>query len=296
MLLEFPTYCWSANETFKADMKIANYSNTDLTNHITWKISQEDGKVLKQGSFTGLKIMKGGLRTVGKIQADVSSVKKACKLTVSCSVSGTDYKNVYPIWVYPSDNSAKNPGDIIVTEKLNNDILNSLQKGAKVLYFPQTGDVKNNSFPGLFPPDFWNYGMFKGISEWAGKPVSPGTLGLLMDPEHPVFNDFPTDFHTNWQWFSIVKAGNSLILDNTPSGYFPIVQVIDNLERNHKLGFIFEFKVGSGKLLVCMSQLNRITGKPEARQLYQSIMNYMESDTFNPEYELNPDKLRELFQ
>ena len=87
--------------------------------------------------------------------------------------------------------------------------------------------------------------MFKGISEWVKKPVSPGTLGILTNPEHAIFNYFPTDFHTNWQWFSIIKASNSLILDNTSKDYYPIVQVIDNLERNHKLGLIFEFKVGT---------------------------------------------------
>ena len=141
-----------------------------------------------------------------------------------------------------------------------------IQSGAKVLLFLQTEDVLHRSFPGLFPPDFWNYGMFKGISERVKIPVSPGILGLLTNPKHPIFNDFPTDYHTNWQWFSIIKASNSLILDNTSIEFQPIVQVIDNLERNHKLGLIFEFKVGKGKLLVCMSQINRIMNRPEAVQ------------------------------
>jgi hypothetical protein len=138
--------------------------------------------------------------------------------------------------------------------------------------------------------------MFKGISEWAGKPVSPGTLGLLMDPDHPLFNSFPTDFHTNWQWFSIIKQSNSFILDNLSKDYYPIVQVIDNLERNHKLGLIFEFRVGKGKLLVCMSRLDEITDKPEARQLYRSIIDYMGSDDFDPDYQLTTNKLTDIFQ
>lgn len=169
-----------------------------------------------------------------------------------------------------------------------------IQSGAKVLLFLQTEDVLHRSFPGLFPPDFWNYGMFKGISERVKKPVSPGILGLLTNPKHPIFNDFPTDYHTNWQWFSIIKASNSLILDNTSIEFQPIVQVIDNLERNHKLGLIFEFKVGKGKLLVCMSQINRIMNRPEAVQLYQSMINYINSDDFNPEYNVSIEKLVDL--
>jgi hypothetical protein len=136
--------------------------------------------------------------------------------------------------------------------------------------------------------------MFKGISEGNKKPVSPGTLGLLTNPEHPIFRSFPTDFHTNWQWFSIIKASNPLILDDTEHQYRPIVQVVDNLERNNKLGLIFEFKVNKGKLLVCMSQLNQIMNQPEAAQLYRSIVNYMSTENFNPNYESTVEKLNGL--
>ena len=109
--------------------------------------------------------------------------------------------------------------------------------------------------------------MFKSICEWVKKPVSPGTLGLLMDPSHPAFTHFPTDFHTNWQWFTMIKNSHPLILDLLPDNYRPIVQVIDNVERNHKLGMIQEFNVGSGKLLICMTDL-------ETQQEYRKPANY----------------------
>ncbi len=139
--------------------------------------------------------------------------------------------------------------------------------------------------------------MFKGISEWVKKPVSPGTLGIITNPAHPIFLSFPTDFYTNWQWFSIIKNSNPLILDGTDKNYRPIVQVIDNMERNHKLGLIFECKVGKGKLMVCMSDLRHIEGdRPEALQLYSSILNYMQSPQFKPDYEINEKMLHQLFQ
>ena len=71
-------------------------------------------------------------------------------------------------------------------KKLVKMYFSKLKNGAKVLLFPQTEDVQDKSVPGHFPPEFWNYGMFKGISEWAKKAVSPGTLGLLTDPEQSV--------------------------------------------------------------------------------------------------------------
>ena len=66
---------------------------------------------------------------------------------------------------------------------------------------------------GLFQTDYWNYRMFRDICVSMDKPVSPGTLGLLIDPAHPLFREFPTQEHTNWQWFPVVKASHPLILD-----------------------------------------------------------------------------------
>jgi len=169
-----------------------------------------------------------------------------------------------------------------------------LQQGEKVLLFPAVESIKDKSVAGLFPPDFWYYGMFKGISERVKKPVSPGTLGILTDPGHPLFNSFPTDFHTNWQWWSIINASRPLILDKTAHQYRPIVQIIDNLERNYKLGLVFEFALGKGKLLVCMARLNDILEKPEAYHLHKSIINYMKTDEFSPEYSVDSRLLHDL--
>ena len=126
--------------------------------------------------------------------------------------------------------------------------------------------------------------------------VSPGTRGLLTDPSHPLFRSFPTDFHTNWQWFPIVKQSYPLVLDHFPKGYRPIVQVIDNIERNHKLGLIFELAVGKGKLLVCMSDLEAVDDKPEVRQLYRSMLDYMASGDFNPKTAVSSGELVRLLR
>jgi hypothetical protein len=134
--------------------------------------------------------------------------------------------------------------------------------------------------------------MFKTICENNKKSVSPGTMGILTDPSHPVFGSFPTEAHTNWQWFPVIKNSRPLILDNLPGNYRPLIQVIDNIERNHRLGILMEFKVGKGKLLLCMSDLEKASVYPEGRAFYQSLLNYMQSDAFRPETEFAlPDLL-----
>ena len=176
-----------------------------------------------------------------------------------------------------------------------NQAFQSLAEGKQVLWFPNREQMKGQTVGALFQTDYWNYRMFRTICEGLKRPVSPGTLGILAQPEHPALANFPTEFHTNWQWFPIIKQSYPMILDRLSADYKPIVQVIDNVERNHKLGLLFEFKVGNGKLLVCMSDLKSVQDKPEARQFYRSLLEYMQSDDFAPTYALTIDNLRKLF-
>ena len=136
--------------------------------------------------------------------------------------------------------------------------------------------------------------MFKSHSEHSGKPVSPGTLGILTDPAHPLFRSFPTEGHTSWQWFPVIKASRPMILDGL-DGYKPLVQVIDNLERNHRLGLVFEFTVGAGRLLVCCSDLQKAGAWPEGQQFHAALLDYMHSPEFRPATALTPEQARALF-
>ena len=267
LLLRFPKYVWTTEEDFKPEVEVANYSNQSFTENLEWEIRAESGEMLQEGMISDPELQMGRLTGVGELEMDLSGIEAAKKLLVHISLPGTSYTNTYPIWVYPRINIPDSE-EIHMYEQLDEQMITTLQQGGKVLLFPPEEAVKDQSVGGLFPPNFWNYEMFKGISEGNNKPYSPGTLGLLTDPKHPLFDSFPTDFHTNWQWFSIIKASNPMILDQTSAEYRPLVQVIDNLQRNHKLGLIFEFKVGNGKLLSCMAKLPQLTDKPEARLLY----------------------------
>jgi hypothetical protein len=44
-----------------------------------------------------------------------------------------------------------------------------------------------------------------------------------------------------------------------------------------------------------MSDLRSVQDKPEARQLYSSILKYMSSGNFNPSQNLTPEELNSLF-
>jgi hypothetical protein len=294
-LLIIEKYCWTSNETLKADIHVTNYSQWNLVDQeVLWDIKNSGGKIIAEGEKT-IDIAQGGLSDIMSLNADLKSIDKAEKVTLSIKLGGTPYENSYPLWIYPADVNTMVPADIIVSDRLDRKLLEDLSLGAKVLFFPDHKAVMEQSVGGLFIPDYWNYRMFKSISENNKKPVSPGTMSILTNPDLALFSDFPTDFHTNWQWWPIIKNSRPFILDHAPKNYFPLVQVVDNFERNHKLGLIFEFTVGKGKILVCMSDLRSVQDKPEARQLYSSILKYMSSDRFNPAQNLSANELTALF-
>ena len=290
-------FCWTNDEALTGEVEIANYSESDLNSkQLSWTLTDSKQQVLDKGVLP-LQVKQGELAKVGTLKPAIASVRKAEKVTLALSIDGTPYRNDYSLWIYPADKADKEvkaAEDICVTDDLDAH-LKYLTEGGKVLWFPSKDKHKDQTVGGLFQTDYWNYRMFRTICENLDRPVSPGTLGILTDPGHPALADFPTEFHTNWQWFPIIKQSYPMILDRLSDDYRPIVQVIDNVERNHKLGLLFEFKVGNGKLLVCMSDLKAVQDKPEARQFYRSILEYMESSAFAPSYSLSAKDLQDLF-
>lgn len=311
-LAVMPKFCYTNDEHLKAKIQIANYGQESLegkTLHCCI-VSSDKEKNKYTVCGTGIVIEKSftltagnGLLDVGTFDIDLSKLeflKDPEKLTLYSFIEDTDYENSWPVWIYPAGTNPDSKG-ITVCNQLTPEIQKKLANGAKVLFMPDS-TINHQpltinpqlSLGGLFQTDYWNYRMFKTISENNKKPVSPGTLGILTNPEHSVFSQFPTEEHTSWQWFPILKNAHPFILDNTPAQYRPIVQVIDNIERNHKLGLIFEFRVGRGSLLVCMSPLHQLQQYPEARQLYASLLQYMKSDTFTPKTAISSGELQHL--
>ena len=296
-LLEVEKFCFEDGEKIQAKVKIANYGGSSLYGKkLKWKIGDAEGVM---NIFT----YDEGLLDVGVLDEEISA-DKPTKLLLTLNIEGTEARNSYELWVYPKKTLEKK--GIIIAKDLNQEVVKVLKKGGKVLWMPtasshfvaadDTLSQADNATPytvgGLFQTDYWNYRMFKTICENNKKKVSPGTLGILTNPEHPIFKGFPTEMHTNWQWFPVIKESHPLVLDNFAKDYRPIVQVIDNIERNHKLGLVMEWKVGAGKLLVCMSDLEKAAKYPEGKAFYQSVIDYMRSADFNPSAEVTVDDLK----
>lgn len=257
-----------------------------------------------------MKVMADGFNDGNGTCLDVKIPSRKVILTLDIDYGRYDarrHRNTYDLWIYTTEKNLDIYKEgVVITSDLTDEVAKKLEKGAKVLWMPttsknfvafadtisQAGNATPYTVGGLFQTDYWNYRMFKTICENNKKTVSPGTLGILTNPKHPIFCDFPTEMHTNWQWFPVIKDSHPLVLDNFAKDDKAIVQVIDNIERNHKLGLVMEWKVGAGKLLVCMSDLEKASEYPEGRAFYESVLSYMRSPEFAPQSEITIADLR----
>lgn len=292
-MLEWDSYVYSTEErphtgadcTWSAGIAIANYGGQSLRGKtLRWQLLWPDGRIHSEGRQTIAKDSLGLFR-LDPIEDGICDILRPTQMRVNLQIEGTEYANSYPMWVYPGSEKSldKLKRGILIAHQMTDEIGRKLQRGARVLLMPDSALVAGNMVGGLFQTDYWNYRMFKTICENNKKSTSPGTLGLLMNPRHALFREFPTDSCTSWQWFPIVKASRPLILDHLSKTYRPLIQVIDNIERNHKLGLVFEFCVGKGKLLVCMADLDSISQTIEGHQFYRSLLGYMQSRDFVPQ-------------
>ena len=224
-------------------------------------------------------------------------------------LADTDVANRYELWSYPAvsadglHNAAFQPNAVTdlhnITTNLS-DAISHVQEGHPTVLC-LSREQNPHSITGTYCTDFWCYPMFRSISEGMNKEVPVGTMGLLIRKEHPALAHFPTHSYSTPQWWDIVMNSASTILDETD--IVPIVQTIDNFERNHRLGLIYEIQVTGTDvpLIICTSPLPSLAGDghAEAACLLQSLCRYADTwkkDTSRPVYSMNGEKLRALFQ
>lgn len=292
-----PKFVFAAGEKVLMPVKLYQYAakpDTDPT--VSIRLSA-DGEVLSEYSLAAYGSFSRGLFDLGAakvVMPDISEPKKVT-LTVNCR----DISNKYILWVYPAAQPVQPsvPENVTVTRDWNA-AKAALAEGKSVLFMP-SGLDDSNSIEGTYCTDFWNYPMFRSISESMKKPVPVGTLGLLIDKAHPALAEFPAESYSTAQWYDIVNRSRTVILDGLDID--PIVRTIDNCERNHNLGTVFEVKTGGGKLLVCSSDLTFADGSDlkdgslPCKQLLKSLVRYAASEDFKPAASADIAELDKIF-
>ncbi|MFO7167640.1 MAG: glycoside hydrolase family 2 TIM barrel-domain containing protein [Chloroflexota bacterium] len=278
---------WRQSETFTAELDVAHFGPQALAGAVTsWRLAGDDGAVVASGTLGPADIPTGAVTRLGTISASLASAAPARRYRLVVSVSGAEAENDWDIWVFADRLEAQEPGNVLVTDSLDA-ALARLGEGGTVLLMPPAAQVREVSKIG-FSSVFWNTAWTRG--------QAPHTLGILCDPAHPLFGAFPTEGHSNWQWWELVHGAAAMWLDHMPPALRPLVQPIDTWFENRRLGLIFEAKVGAGRLVVCSMDLaSDLDNRLVARQLRHSLLRYMASDAFAPQVEVSAAQIERLF-
>ncbi|AZI26708.1 beta-glucuronidase [Pedobacter sp. G11] len=276
-LLRYEKSSYFNNETFTGKAEVYNFSNAAIKNaKLKWWLTDANGKVLQKGNLKSQNIANDNVSPAGEFSIALKNIAVSQKLTVHFSVNDK-IKNSWDIWVYPAhENLMKSNSDVLYTHVYDDAAKKQLAQGKSVVLYPAPENVKGRK--SMFHNHFWNPIMFA----WA-----PMTIGNLVHNEQPVFKDFTTSYHTDWQWWDILNNAKVIEMQNTPEKLRPFIQVIDSYDHNQKLGIGFEAKVNGGKLLVlAVDTKTDLDKRPATQQLLYSIDNYVKSDKFSPQVQV----------
>ena len=278
------------NETFEASVEVAHYGDGPITATTPeWRITNKSGKVIQSGKFAQTDIPLGNGFQLGTVSFPLASVATAENLQLEVTVDSLS--NAWDFWVYPVKKEMI-PGveTIRMVQQLDIQTAQFLKEGGSVLLNLRKGSLSKEMGGDIkigFSSIFWNTAWTRG--------QAPHSLGILCNPAHPALADFPTEYHSNYQWWDAMSHSAAINISNYPAELKPIVRVIDDWVTNRPLALIIEAKVGKGKILVSgidfQSDLDK---RPEAQQLLFSLKRYMTGGKFNPVVELNFSQLNSL--
>ena len=203
----------------------------------------------------------------------IPALKKPQKVQIILQVAGTEVRNEYTLWAYPTEETVITETAIIYGEKKVHIARTEAEVNAyqaqklPFIYIPMQTDA---DVEGTYCTDFWNYPMFRSISESLDRKVPVGTLGLLIHKEEELLQSFPCESYSTPQWYQLVTHSHCTVLDNAEDVHL-IVQPIDNVERCHKLGMLYYQK----DVLVCTSRLWEIAQWPEVQAFAKAIVEHI---------------------
>ena len=274
------------DDTFDVDVQIAHYGAEPIKNAtVYWQIRNPHEKVMTQGQWLLEQIPLGSAIPIGHIQTDLSKLPAPGAYQLVVGLSGTRFENDWNFWLYPGEISRQVPSDVILTRSFD-EAVEALKKGQKVLFMPQYNELQWQSPPIGRVPIFWNRLMGPNWERF---------LGLVCNPKYPALAAFPTEFYYDWQWEQVFRPYTRAINIDALPQVKPLVQIIDDWNRNYNLAAIFECRIGKGCLMVCAADLESyLVNRPVAAQLRRSLLDYMATDAFAPTVELTSQQFLSL--
>lgn len=288
-LARFPKFVFNKSDTPHLTIDIAHYGATPMENATArWTIADMSGVVVNTGVLKQGPIDIGLSTLAEEHHIDFSGLNTPAQYRFIVSIDGTSIKNQWDFWVYPTE-TASTIGKVKITRD-RSEALKLAQAGEAVLFVPQPTAINSpkERKPVLgFSSIFWN-------TAWTRR-QPPTTLGIICDPKHPIFKQFPTEYHSNYQWWYLINkaAPQPLLLDGQAPTFRPVVRVIDDWYTNYRLGLVVEASIGKGKIIISAIDISENqSGQVVLNQFRKSVLDYMNSNSFAPKGSLTEQQVK----
>lgn len=289
-------------DSISAQIEVAHFGPAPLTN-FTCDVQLRDdrGRVIRAQRYDGDRLFLGNAQPVGHIDWPLEGLRVPARYRLVVTLTGNGpggmgrpsrerFENDWDVWVYPAEPPPL-PGSVWITNHWDESVLARLAAGGRILLTIPGPLVRNYDTVPVklgFSSIFWN-------TAWTRR-QAPTTLGLLCDPRHPALAGFPTELHSNWQWWYLLHRAGALRLDLLPPGTEPIVRIIDDWFTARPLALIVEGRVGPGRIVICGFDLTEQAADPVSQQMRASLADYLASDRCQPRAEFSPEQVAALFR
>ncbi len=294
VLARLPRRVWLAGDTLEAGIELTHYGEAELRGQrVVVTIADAHGRERWRTELAARDYPRGTAQPAGALTVPLAGLPAPARYTLHAALPGTAVRNRWAFWVYPVAPPAAESSGILIAPTPDAAVRARLAAGGTVLLLPRRADL-TGQLPMCFTTFYWTtFGHAGGQSSAAG---------LLCDPAHPLLRDFPTESHTNWQWWELLTRASPMILDEPgraapwPKAHRPLVQMIDGWKINRKLAVVTEARVGPGRLALCSMDLEHdLATRPVARQFRASLLRYLQAADFRPADEVSWEAVTALF-
>jgi hypothetical protein len=156
---------------------------------------------------------------------------------------------------------------VVVTTRWDDDIAAYLAAGGRVLLLDPEP---------VLPIERTNF----RLSSWDGG----GPSGTIVDIRHPALQGIPSDGWCDLQFYRLIQGSKSVLLTPLAERIEPIVRCIDRPTRLAERAYLFEARVGKGRLLVSGFDFGGAIASrdPAATHLLGQLLGYAIGRDFHP--------------
>jgi hypothetical protein len=294
----------------KVDVTISNYGEKDLLDSpLSWRVLA-DGKTVASGSER-ITVPMGKVARAAQITLGALPGNSARKVDVVVDVDGSN-ANSWSFWSFPRGGLLDRPGSpvysavkwagvnrlypfvqegappqgadgLLVTSELDDAALRHLRTGGRVWLMSERGRTQARQEVAFFP-------------------AAGGALGTVVR-DHPALEGFPHEGFGDLQFFNLIDGAVPLPLDKWDTGLQPMIGGIRTTagflskeKALSRVGYVFEAKVGTGRLLVTSLRFRDHFDEayPEVIYLFDRLLRYAVGAAFAPTVEAGPDALQGL--